>query len=74
MAATGFRIFSLTNKYLKYQMLAYHFAVTNCYTCLYQQPKYFKLSIQYSTGVASRVTWNKKRFLWPFSWNYNLTC
>ena len=86
----GIQNFSLTNvssgicllsrKYyhnlflVKYQKLALHFAVTNCYTCLYQQSKFLKLFIQYSTAVASWVTWSTKLFPWPFNWNYNLTC
>ena len=60
-------IFSLTKDYpdirllsekcsfiVKYKMLAHHFRVTNCCTCLYEQPKFFKLSIQNSTGVETQ--------------------
>ena len=66
----GIRLFSLTNEYpdicllsekcchnsflVKYQMLAHHFAVTNCYTCLYQQPKRFNKLANYLGGCEAK--------------------
>ena len=74
----GIWILLLTNKYLnicllsekcchnlflvKYQTLALHFALTNCYTCLHQQRKFLKLSIQYSTGVSEPGNLEQKMF------------
>ena len=59
-----------TSFLMKYRILAHHFAVTNCYICLLQQPKFLKhpfstLQVYKASNTEQETSLNC---------NYNFTC